>query len=155
MLEHHRGTKHMAILNYTTKIKPSSSIAEISDMLVKRGASKIVTDYVDGEPNSLTFWMERAGARLYFSLPCNWEGVLKALEADTKVPRGLKTTDQARRVGWRILKDWVEAQMAIIDAQMVSVQEVFLPYLLTDTGNTLYAHMIGNGFNTSDVKLIS
>ena len=59
----------MSILNYTTKIKTSSSIAEISDMLVKRGASKIVTDYKDGEADALTFWMEKEGSRMFFSLP--------------------------------------------------------------------------------------
>lgn len=144
----------MSILNYTTKIKTSSSIAEISDMLVKRGASKIVTDYKDGEADGLTFWMEKDGARMFFSLPCNWQGVLKALEDDKKVPKALKTEEQARRVGWRILKDWTEAQMAIIDAQMVSVQEVFLPYLLTDSGTTLYNRITDNGFNMSGIKLI-
>ena len=44
--------------------------------------------------------------------------------------------------------------MAIIDAQMASVQEVFLPYLLTDSGTTLYNRVVGNGFNMSDIKLI-
>ena len=149
-----QGTRTMSILNYTTKIKTSSSIAEISDMLVKRGASKIVTDYKDGEADALTFWMEKEGSRMFFSLPCNWEGVLKSLVADKKVPKALKSEDQARRVGWRILKDWTEAQMTIIDAQMASVQEVFLPYLLTDSGTTLYNRVVRNGFNMSDIKLI-
>ena len=46
--------------------------------------------------------------------------------------------DQAERTGWRNLRDWVLAQMAIIEAGMASVDEVFLPYLTDGHGNTLY-----------------
>ena len=57
---------------------------------------------------------------------------------DDKVQRKLKTEEQARRVAWRITKDWVEAQMAIVEAQLASLPEVFLPYAVTNTGQTLF-----------------
>jgi hypothetical protein len=40
------------------------------------------------------------------------------MRGDRKVPRSKCTEDQAQRVAWRIVKDWVEAQMAIVEAQL-------------------------------------
>lgn len=45
---------------------------------------------------------------------------------------------QAIRTGWRIVKDWVEAQMALIEAGLASLPEVMLPYAITSNGETLY-----------------
>jgi hypothetical protein len=60
------------------------------------------------------------------------------LEHDRKVPRGFRTQEQALRVSWRIIKDWVEAQMAIVDTKMVQLEQVFLPYVIMPDGRTLY-----------------
>jgi hypothetical protein len=132
----------MAILNYTTKIDPIKTIGEIQQILVKQGVRKIVTDYdPDGLPIGVTFTIELDGRPLIFALPCNWEGVLNALQKDHKVPKSIKTKEQALRTSWRILKDWVEAQMALVQAQLASVTEVFLPYAVTRDGSTLYRHI--------------
>lgn len=129
----------MAILNYTTKIDATKTIGEISQCLVAHGARKIVTDYDEnGLAVGVTFWIELNGSPVYFALPCNWVGVLRAMEKDSKIPRNLKTKDQALRVSWRIVKDWVEAQMAIVQAQLATITEVFLPYAVTSDGNTVY-----------------
>ena len=45
---------------------------------------------------------------------------------------------QAERTAWRNVRDWVLAQMAIIEAGMVDIQEVFLPYMTNSQGQTLY-----------------
>ena len=129
----------MAILNYTTKIDPIKTIGEISQCLVKHGVKKIVTDYGDdGLPSGMTFWIELDGQPIYFALPCNWQGVLNAMSKDKKVSRTLQTKEQAIRVSWRIIKDWVEAQMAIVEAQLATTVEVFLPYAVTKSGETFY-----------------
>ena len=36
------------------------------------------------------------------------------------------------------MHDWVQAQMALIEAGQVQIDEVFLPYLTDGTGRTLY-----------------
>ena len=54
--------------------------------------------------------------------------------ANQKVPNSKCNEQQAQKVAWRIIKDWVEAQMAIVEAQMADVAEVFLPYAVTNTG---------------------
>jgi len=134
----------MAILNYTTSINCEKSIGEIQKCLVKHGAHKIVTDYQNGTPSAVTFCITLNGNIIGFSLPANYEGVLKAMKADRKIPRSKCNIDQAQKVAWRIVKDWVEAQMAIVEAQLADMAEVFLPYAITKTGVTLYKEIQNN-----------
>lgn len=128
----------MPILNYTTSIDSEKTIAEITKILVKSGANKIVADYKDGIPTGVTFCLMVDGRMVGFCLPANYEGVLMAMKKDNKVPQRACTKEQALRVSWRIVKDWVEAQMAIVEAKLADVAEVFLPYAITKSGNTLY-----------------
>lgn len=132
----------MPILNYTTKIDSYKTITEIQQILARNGGKKMIIDNNDaGLPIALTFCVDWHGSPLAFVLPCNFEGVLKAMKKSSKVPRSLCTEEQALRVGWRIVKDWVEAQMAIVEAQLASIAEVFLPYAVTKSGTTLYKHI--------------
>jgi hypothetical protein len=38
--------------------------------------------------------------------------------------------NKARRIAWRQVLRWVEAQLALIETGMVKTQEVFLPYAM-------------------------
>lgn len=132
----------MPILNYTTKIDSYKTITEIQQILAKNGANKMIVDNdTKGNPVALTFCINWNGMLTAFQLPCNFEGVLNAMKRSSKVPKSLCTQEQALRVGWRIVKDWVEAQMAIVEAQLSSIAEVFLPYAVTKNGTTLYKHL--------------
>lgn len=131
----------MPILNYTTSIDYDKTIAEIQVILVKHGATKITTDYEDKLPSAVTFCLEVKGNTLAFALPCNYAGVLKAMYKDKKVERYRCTKEQALRVSWRIVKDWVAAQMAIVETELADMAEVFLPYAITKNGTTLYKEL--------------
>ncbi len=134
----------MPILNYTTKINPSKTVGEISECLSLHGARRIAVDYEDGLPVSLAFCITLNSQDVFFQLPCRWRGVLNVLQSDKKVARALCTKEQALRVSWRILKDWVEAQMAAVEAEIASVSEVFLPYALTANGQTVFEKISDN-----------
>lgn len=135
----------MAILNYTTSITCEKTIMEIQKCLVKHGATKIVTDYTDQIPTAVTFCLILNDKLVAFSLPANYSGVLKSMQNDPKVPKRLNTDEQALKVSWRIIKNWVEAQMAIVEAQLADIAEVFLPYAITKSGTTLYKEIESNG----------
>lgn len=129
----------MPILNYTTSISFDKTIAEVQRILVSHGATKIVTDYDEkGLPVAVTFCLTINDCMVAFQLPCNYSGVLRAMERDDRVTRRLCTKEQALRVSWHIVKDWVEAQMAIVEANLAAMAEVFLPYAVTKNGTTLY-----------------
>lgn len=127
----------MAILNYTTTIDPHKTSGEVAAILARYRVQAIQTTYRDGEPSGLAFVVETAHGLRQFRLPVNVEGVEAALRADPQVPAKSKNRAQARRVAWRILKDWIEAQMALIDAGMSQIDEVLLPYMISQDNQTV------------------
>lgn len=129
----------MPILNYTTKIDPHKTVAEIQRILAKGGATSIKTDYADGLPVAISFLAIIGERSVPFKLPADFDGVHRVLLRDSDVPRGLKTMEQAQRVAWRVVKDWVEAQMAFIQSGQASLAQLFLPHAINqDSGRTVY-----------------
>ncbi len=134
----------MPILNYTTKISASRTIGEITEILVAHGATKVVSDFENGTPSAVSFALVLNGQMTFFSLPANYKGVLVAMKKDPKVKNSLCTPEQAVKVAWRTIKDWIEAQCAFIDSGLVELPEVFLPYAITKKGTTLYKEIQSN-----------
>jgi hypothetical protein len=134
----------MPILNYTTSIHVLKTVGEIQALLASR-ASQVATDYgPGGVPIAISFTIDVRAVPVRFRLPCDIRGVLAAMKQDRKVPRGLCNETQAGRVAWRIVKDWVAAQLAFIEAGQARTEEVFLPYALHDDGRTLFQHFTDN-----------
>jgi hypothetical protein len=129
----------MPLLNYTTSVSVDKTVGEIQKCLAVHGAKAILCEYDDkGHVIALSFKVSAGQQELAFRLPSDWRPVLTLLERDRKVPRSFRTPEQALRVSWRIVKDWVEAQMAIVDTKMVHLEQVFLPYVIMPDGRTLY-----------------
>ena len=53
---------------------------------------------------------------------------------------------QAYRVAWRNILDWVQAQMALLEIEMVKMEEIFLPYMQDRQGVTYFERMEQRGF---------
>jgi len=125
----------MPIMNYTTKVDVFATLGEIQGQLVKHGAKKIMQDYDnDGHITALSFLIDTPNGPRGVKLPANVDAVWNVLtNQKVKCDR-----DQAERVAWRIVKDWVAAQMAILESEMVQMDEIFLPYMLNDKGQTLF-----------------
>ncbi len=135
----------MSLLNYTTRIDADKTAHEIAKCLSLHGASSILTDYgPKGYISALSFKIKVGDKPMGFRLPCDFQPVLEVLKNDSKVPRAHKDESQAVRTAWRIVKDWVEAQMALVDTKMVRTEEVFLPYAIMKNGQTLAEHMQAN-----------
>lgn len=124
----------MPIKNYTTGIDVFQSIGEIQGMLASHGATKVMVDYDGGLPVGITFAIATEYGTRGFSLPANVDGV-KAVFSQQRVKA---QPGQAERTAWRNIRDWIYAQIAIIEAGMVRMDEVFLPYLVDSQGKTLY-----------------
>lgn len=129
------------IANYSTTVTALKSIGEIQGILVAHGAKHILMDYDQGEPVGLAFITTTSYGEVPFRLPANIdrvEAVLNKQRVRKQVSREL-----AFRVAWRILKDWVRAQMAILETEMVTIDQVFLPYMqVGEKGKTLYEVML-------------
>src|SRR5262245_39951269 len=129
------------LLNYTTEIEPIRTAGEIMGLLAAKGAQAIMVDYDKGEPSGLSFRISVNNHVVYFKLPCDVDGAFRAMER-MKIPPRYANREQAKRTAWRIIKNWVEAQLAIIDCGQAQMAEVFLPYALTSTGQTLFQRLM-------------
>ena len=127
------------ILNYTTKVSAEKTVSEIQAILGRKGASHVSVVYESNRPLAIIFGINVDGIPVNFRLPCNVEGVSSALKL-TRSAAG-KDKAQCERVAWRIVKDWVEAQMALVEARQAEVAEVFLPYAIHRSGQTMFHAM--------------
>ena len=137
----------MPLLNYTTRVPAEKTVAEIMRALVGAGARQIMTVYDDaGSLAGLRWSIESRHGPLSYALPCNIEPVFAILTEDRILVRDPATRrQQAARVAWRILKDWIEAQLALLSTGMVDLEEIFLPYMLSGD-RTLYQELMSRGF---------
>lgn len=147
--------------NYTTIVPAGRSIGETEEMLVRHGATDITKSYEAGRLTSINFRISMAEGKgpMLFSLPLRWEKTKAVLEAQGVLPKrrshtraGDSDDDRAYRIAWKNLRDWVAANMVIVELDMVKTQEVFLPYAVDRSGKTLYqsfeadpARMLGAG----------
>lgn len=134
----------MPILNYTTSIDPHRTVGEIHRLLATKGATGILTEYAGGEPSAVAFQINRAGQQLRYRLPCRTQKIWEILERQYhtgKIERRYASMEHATRVGWRIIKDWIEAQLALVESGMTTVDEVFMPYQLMEGDQTMYEVM--------------
>lgn len=134
----------MAILNYTTTVDSFKTVSEIEYILMKHHAKLIMKNY-DGEfITGLSFLIDTGVQQIPVKLPVKVDECLKVLKKEKREnPRKQikDTREQAERVAWRILKYCVEAQMALLDIEMVRFEEIFLPYIQTNNGQTVYERL--------------
>ncbi len=133
----------MALKNTYARAPVANYISRITAALVKGGAVGISQGYDQGRIEELNFLLDIKGNRVAFKLPVNWRKVQQVIKNEG-IGRG-NDDDYAYRVSWAILCDWVEAQMAILASESVTMPQLFLPYAMTPDGRTLYDQVVDKG----------
>lgn len=138
----------MFLKNYTSDVPVSQTIFRIEQVLIKCGVRGIEKEYREGgEVAAITFKIEvEEGRPMLIRLPVNVDQAHMALWLDYAdgekltsngkelmwSPRKKKKyeefRDQAERTAWKIVQDWVEVQMSMIQMKQADYREVFLPY---------------------------
>lgn len=141
----------MPIANFSTSVPVIKTVGEIQEMLAKASVQALMIDYEGTLPKSITFRMERGGEPLHFRLPADWRGVQSVLRRQKGVPRSGCSDEQSQRVSWRIVRDWIRAQLALVEAGAAKLEEVMLPYLLIDPEmkTTLYQRFSQDKFRVA------
>lgn len=123
-----------------TEVAASKTAAQIIERLVESGAQQVSIDYEEQEPVALRFMVAVKGRAFSYRLPARVQPVFRYLQGKRQDPYGYEDRDQAKakRIAWRQLLRWVEAQMAMIQSGMASSDEVFMPYTLDAAGQTMY-----------------
>ncbi len=154
----------MTLFMETTQIAPENTIAEINSLLVKAGAKQILTEYgPDKQVSAVCFMLEVKGTPLRFRLPCRWRAVQIILASRSREYKNAwnpqrkeealkKHEAQARRVAWRIVLRWVQAQLAFVETEMVKTEEVFMSYLQMPNGQTAFEMLEQKGFPQLEMR---
>lgn len=136
----------MPLLNYTTTISVEKTAAQIVAILAGHGATNVMMTYDNGQVVGIAWRIDRQPNPMSFQLPVNITAVYGVLTKQRILMSDAdKRCKQAARTGWRILKDWVEAQMALLETEMVQFEEIFLPYMLSGD-QTLYQVLAAQAF---------
>ena len=129
----------MKLLNYTTTVSAEKTVGEIQRKLATAGASQILHGYdKNANLNELSFRIKTQFGEMAFRLPANIEAVEAILLRQFKRRNAYSSREQATRVAWRILKDWIEAQLALLQTGQVTIEQAFLAYMQNDQGVTVY-----------------
>lgn len=134
----------MSLLNYTTKITPEQTISEIQQMLIAYDISGMMTEYDGRQVKSVSFRINIQGQDRAFRIPCNWRGVYEILKNDRKLTGKECSEEQAIRVAWRIIHTWIKGQLAMVEVNMVTIPQIFLPYTIMGDNRTLTEHVESN-----------
>jgi hypothetical protein len=137
----------MPLLNYSTTVAAEVTASQIVALLVRKGARNILLDYDgNGSVTSIKWRVEGKYGPLGFGLPVNVDAVFDILTKERRLTTDpVRRRQQAAMVAWRILKDWVEAQMALLETGMVELEEIFLPYMLNGS-ERVYQQLAAGGF---------
>jgi hypothetical protein len=128
----------------------------IEDRLVKQGAKNILKIYENEKLTGIAFIIDMGGKEMPFRLPARVERVEKRLREQVSRPRKetiSRISDQASRTAWKLLSDWVDIQMRLIELDQVEFIEVFMPYLYDFNKKiTLFEKMKSTGFSLLEDK---
>ncbi len=137
--------------NYTSGVPASKSVSHIEECLASHGAKSVVKQYNDGHLVAVSFFMQIGDRLTPFRLPARINKVESVLHASVKRPREgtlTKLTEQAERTAWKIISDWVDAQMALVELQQAEISEIFMPYMWNERlQQSLYQRLQKMDFN--------
>src|SRR5258706_10628745 len=136
----------MPIKNYTTTAPANRSITEIQDVHVKHGATGVLYKYEQGTGRieALQFLLPVKDQNVTFSLPVNWRKFQRVLELQQV--RRWDEEEYVYRVAWRNIRDWVMAQLALYETEIVDTPQIFSPFTTDTKGQTLYEKMVEGKF---------
>ena len=137
------------IKNYTSSVSVERTISAIEQELVKIGVTHIEKRYENGLPTAIMFSIMFKTEILCFKVPVNPEAaydIIKSIPGyKSKSKDWLKA--QSYRTAWRIVLNWVEVQVAMVQLRQADAMEVFLPYAYDQSSNTtLFEKLKGENF---------
>lgn len=143
--------------NYTSTVPAATSMSRIEQYLVNAGATDISKKYDENKTcNSITFRMMINVQPLFFQITAQVQACYKVLYAEVKRPSpSTKQTvlAQSERTAWKIISDWVEIQLSMVQLEQAELLQIFLPYVYNPAANrTYYDQLKAGGFKMLEYK---
>src|SRR5574343_1267827 len=113
--------RSMNLKNYTSSVPVERSVMNIEHHLVRAGAGHIAKSYdTNGVLTGITFQIVKGNVNTVFKLPAKWEKCFEVMFKEVRKPRPEtreRVKEQAQRTAWKILHDWVEIQVSLIQLE--------------------------------------
>lgn len=156
----------MFLKNYTSEVPVSQTIYKIEQVLIKAGVNGIAKEYgPTGKVSAISFQI-KVGETPTFNirLPADEVAATQALwlnyaNGDKLAPDGNSLVwnnrkskrradfvEQGERTAWKLIQDWVEVQISMIQMKQADFVQVFMPYVVLEDGQTVYQRLKGDGF---------
>lgn len=141
----------MNLKNYTSTVSVINSINKIEHRLAQAGASLISKVYDKDRPIGMLFQLMINGNPITYRLPAKTEKVFDYMKLQRKKPPTRVQLDaikqQADCTAWKILSDWVDIQVSLIELDQAQPTEIFLPYTFDHKSSmTFYERLKENNF---------
>lgn len=140
-----------ALFMESTKITPERTISQIQELLSRHGVKHVMMQY-DGSGNISAMSFTLLDNPTPYLLPARHLSLL--ILAEHKKLKYLRPNDedQARRIAWRQVFRWIEAQLAMVEVGMIEMEEIFLPYMMIDEHRTVFQLYKDNGLKLLEQK---
>lgn len=123
----------MKLKNYTSNVPIPRTVARIEECLAEAGAAGIMKDYAGGTLTAISFRVVLPnGNPMAVRLPANVDGVFHAMMKQVLRPHkgtAERIREQAGRTAWKLMQDWAEVQLSLIQMEQADFVQVFLPYV--------------------------
>lgn len=131
----------MKIYMGSTRFTVKQSLSDVTEILHRFNATAITQEYdpATKEINGLTFTVPVRGQKECYRLPLSWDGIFTKIQAEYKrassrTANAKSDMELARRIAWRQLFMWLQANFALLDLSMVEPGQALMPYLLPHQG---------------------
>jgi hypothetical protein len=122
-----------------TTVTIESSQNEIQNLIKKYGATKFAIDW---DSNAIIFEFHNRTIKLQIKYP-NREEFEYASNKKKRSESVIENKYQmAKRQAWRILVLYLKANLEAIDSGILTMDQVFMPYFLMKTGQTLSEYVL-------------
>lgn len=124
----------------------SDYVSDIMDILSDFGADEVLTKYETVLEQrflkAIEFKVTIANQDIYYKLPIEWAKTAEVLKQQKQYKNDL----WSYKTALFNIREWLDAQLALIECHMVEIPQVFLPYMQTGSGKTVYEAIRDNGF---------
>lgn len=130
-------------LNYSTIIPAARTAQECVGMLMDHGAKRAGLVMEARKPAGVEFQIETRWGLRHYAVPVTVDATQAALVKAVKEGRvtnrvNLTSREHALDVAWRVLRDWLEVQIAMIEAGLADLERVMLSWQLVAPGKDLF-----------------
>lgn len=131
-----------------SEVPAITSMGRIEEYLVEAGATDISKKYENQVCIAIRFRMMVNLNPLFFELPAKVDACYKVLWKEVKRPNAdtkNRIMQQAERTAWKIISDWVQVQLSMIQLEQAELLQVFLPYVFDPKTETTFFQQLKEG----------